>query len=391
MSGFFTGPRIAWGTGAVEQLSGLQARRAIVVADPAVAGQEGFRRVVEELEKSETSLATVTADPGPPTVEHAQALARRFTAFGPDWIVAVGGGSVIDLAKTARALFETPGLAAESLTPLAGLPHPSRARLVAVPTTSGRGSEASWSALLLNADGDPVEPMHRDLVPYWALVDPAFAGGMPPGVALEAGVQPLAHAIEAYVSAWSNPFSDPLALDAAAGAFQALPALERWDDAETSRARLHYCATTAGLAASNAQLGLAHALAAALVEPTGLSYGRLLGMALVPTLAFNYGSARDRFATISAAFAAASSRSSAEPRTAARPDEAIRTVLERLGFADSLRRARLPEERMLRARERVVHRVVRSTAALSSPRVPTADEVGLLLDALIGGGEWVPP
>ncbi len=156
------------------------------------------------------------------------------------------------------------------MTPLADVAVPARPRLIAIPTTGGSGSEATGSCNLLAADGTTVELSHRDLTPDWALVDATFGRSMPPTLAIDTGMEVVAHSLEAIASEWANPFSDALARDAAATSLAALPRLARHPRDEETRAALFYAATRAGLAASNAQLGLAHALARALLPDTGL-------------------------------------------------------------------------------------------------------------------------
>ena len=280
MTGFFTSPRIAFGPGAVEQLSGLGARRAFLVVDPAVASQRGHRRVVEELAKSETTVQVFEAGPEVDRLDSVGELAKRLTDFAPDWLVAIGGGRTIDGAKAARLGFERPDLSLSALTPVFELAEPPRCRLVAIPTTSGSGSEASWSVDLRSMEGEPLELAHRSLVPDWAIVDAGFAETLSNDLRRDGAVEALGQAVEAYLSAWANPFSDALALSVARTVLERLPHALRWSDDPDAKEALHGAATLAGLAASNAQRGVAHALARALVGPTGLPYAHLLGIVL---------------------------------------------------------------------------------------------------------------
>ncbi len=294
MTGFFTAPRIAWGPGAIEQLSGLGARRALLAVEATVFRREGARRVAEELAKTDSTVEVVALPEAPDRVDRIDELVERLRSFGPDWLVVVGGGRAIDAAKAARLRFERPGLDLLAFPPVLDFEGPPRLRLVAVPSTSGSGAEATGVVDLTAPDGAPLELVHRALTPEWALVDPTFAGSIPPEILLDGAFETAAQALEAYLSAWANPFSDALAVDALATVLERLPHALRWSDDPDARSALHYAATAAGLAASNAQRGVAHALARSLVGPTGLSYGRLLGIALPHVLDFDRPSARDR-------------------------------------------------------------------------------------------------
>jgi len=381
MTGFFTAPRIAWGPGAIEQLSGLGAQRVTVVVDPAVASHPGPRRIAEELAKPGSAVEVVTAGPDGDRVEAVEGLAKRLKELTPDWLVAVGGGRTMDGVKAARLLLEKPDLSLSTLSSVLDLPDPPHCRLVAVPTTSGSGSEASWSVDLRTGSGETVELAHRALVPDWAIVDAGLAESLPNEVRRDGGVETLAQATEAFLSAWANPFSDALATSVVRTVFERFPHALRWSDDPDAKEAMHAAATLAGLAASNAQRGVAHALARALVEPTGLPYGRLLGILLPRVLDFDRPSARDRIETLGLVAHAADDRAPV-------PFEArLLRLYETLRIPSSLAAAGVDRSRLDGVRPQVVANALRSPAVLANPRVPGAKEVESLLDAaFIGSG-----
>jgi len=379
MTGFFTSPRIAFGPGAVEQLSGLGARRAYLVVDAAVAHLQGHRRVVEELAKSETVVEVFEAGPEVDRLDSVGELSKRLTDFAPDWLVAIGGGRTLDAAKAARLGFERPDLSLSALTPVFELPDPPRCRLVAIPTTSGSGSEASWSVDLRSTEGELLELAHRSLVPDWAIVDEGFADSLSNDLRRDGAVEALGQAVEAYLSAWANPFSDALALSVARTVLERLPHALRWSDDPDAKEALHGAATLAGLAASNAQRGVAHALARALVGPTGLPYAHLLGIVLPYALDFDHPSARDRLETLGA--------------SVRRPDEnsplpiaaRIRKFNENVRLPNDLKAAGILPEQLEEQRGSIVARALRLPGVLANPRVPSAPELEALLTSVMVG------
>jgi len=378
MTGFFTAPRIAWGPGAIEQLSGLGAHRALLVVDPEVARRSGERRVTEELAKSDTRVETVTDLDAPDGLAQVGRLRDQIATYGPDWLVVVGGGRTIDGAKAARLAAARPTLPVEEISPVVELPDPPAVRLVALPTTSGSGAEASWTADLVAADGAPIEVAHRALVPEWALVDERLAAGLSVDRVADGAFETASQAIEAHLSAWSNPFSDALAVDAATTVVRRLAHAVRWSDDPDAKSALHFAATAAGLAASNAQRGVGHALARALVEPTGLPYGRLLAILLPLVLEFDHPSARDRLESLSAAVT--------PPDDAGRVPLAVRfrRLQEVARVPATLRAAGVPVDRVEAMRAAIVARTMRSPAVLANPRVPTEAEVEGLIAAALG-------
>ena len=378
MVGFVTVPSIAWGTGALEQLSGLGARRAAIVVDAAVASLEGTRRLIEELERGGASATVRSERAVGPSVGSAGELAAWLRGVDPDWVVAVGGGTTIDSAKAARLLFERPELSLAAPPVDLALPERPRSRLVAVPTTSGSGAEASWAADLVGEDGAPLEIAHRSLVPDWAIVDPRFADGLPGPLRVAGALETAALACEAYVSAWANPFSDALATDAVRSVARRLPHAVRWSDDPDARAALHYAATAAGIAQSNAQRGLAHALARALVRPTGLAYATVLGLVLPSVLDFDRPAARERLEAL-----AETLRLPNDPAGLSVADR-LRRLAVHVGAPTDLTAGGATAGSVAADRSRIVAETLRSPAVLANPKVPNAADVESLLAALLG-------
>jgi len=379
MTGYFTAPRIAWGPGAVEQLSGLGARRAFVLVDPAVASRESYHRVVEELAKSQTAVESVTAGPEVDRTDEVERLAKAAREFAPDWVVAVGGGRTIDAGKALRLLVEVPDLALPAFPPVLELADPPKCRCVAIPTTSGSGAEASSTVDLRTAAGDPVEISHRSLGPDWALVDAAFSEPLPSELRRDGGLEALAQATEAYLSAWANPFSDALALSVVRTVVERLPHALKWSDDPEAKEAVHFAATLAGLAASNAQRGVGHALARALMPVTGLSYGSLLGLLLPSVIEFDRPSARDRIESLAGALQRPDDRSTVPLGTR------LLRMYESIRSPATLAAAGVDRGRVDPERSSIVARALRSPAVLANPRVPAARDLELLLDAALAG------
>jgi len=210
-------------------------------------------------------------------------------------VVAVGGGSVIDAAKAMRLFCEHPDLDLHELA----LPfldarkrvarYPStehHIRLVAVPTTSGSGSEVSHAAVL-TVGGARVTLMDGSLVPDMALVDPRLTLSMPPVLTADTGIDALTHTLEAYVSVFASPYTDTLCLHAIDLVFDALPRAVADGGDLAARAAMANAATIAGLAFSNAGVGVNHGLAHALGARFGVAHGRANGLFLPHVLRYN--------------------------------------------------------------------------------------------------------
>ena len=378
MWGFFTAPSYAFGPGSFQQLSALGAQRAYLLVDPALAERPETGRVEEELAKAETRVSKVAAPPGEPTVDSVAGLLPGLTGFSPEWILALGGGSTIDLAKGLWLRYARPDLDLTGTTPLTELNLRSKARFAALPTTVGSGSESTGAIHLTTADHRFLEVSSRELVPDWAIVDPAFLPTLPPKVAAETAADAIAHALEAAVSEWTNPFADAHAHGALAVAVPGLARLPKhWEDPEL-RAGLAHAATLAGLAVGNAQVGLAHALAHALAPEFRIPHARLVS-ALLPYVAeFNYPAARDRYARLAGPLGApVSHRSSVAER--------LRAVGEPARLPRTLVDAGIPLDRLEASLPAIAARAYASPGAIANPRVPTETELRELLLAAARG------
>jgi len=144
--------------------------------------------------------------------------ARRRSAhaeFQPDWIVGLGGGSSLDAAKAMWVLYERPDVDPENLDPIEKLGLRRKARFLAIPTTSGTGSEATWTIVVTNvAERRKLGLGSREVMPDVAILDPSFVMSMPPRVTADTGMDALTHAIEGFTCQWHNDFSDGLCLRA---------------------------------------------------------------------------------------------------------------------------------------------------------------------------------
>jgi alcohol dehydrogenase len=272
-------------------------RRVLVITDPVIAGTPGFATVVESLAGLDVTAFTGAAIDVPSSAVDAAVSA----ADAPDVIVAVGGGSVIDLAKVTALLLAHGGALADYY-PVQSVPGPI-VPLIALPTTAGTGSEATPVAVIT----DPATEMKigvasPHLIPRHAICDPLLTVGAPPVVTAHSGIDALAHAVESFMAAREQPspelvlgrpqvgknlLSDALALTAADHIFRNLArAVQDGSDLE-ARTGMLYGSLLAGIAFGNSGVSAAHALQFALGAATHTSHGLGTGLLLPYVMEFN--------------------------------------------------------------------------------------------------------
>jgi alcohol dehydrogenase class IV len=226
-----------------------------------------------------------------PWLEIASTASEALRNFDPQIIVAFGGGSVIDTAKAAWVLYACPDIKAAELekkvNPKARLNLRNKARFVAVPTTSGTGSEVTWAVLLTDkANKRKIPFVNNEIVPDIALLVPEFTVGMPKELTSGTGMDVLGHALDGYTSRQQNDFSDGLCVRAVELCFNWLPrAYENGEDLE-AREKMQNAAALAGLGFGNSNTSLSHALAHSLGVSLGIPHGRAVALCLTPSLRY---------------------------------------------------------------------------------------------------------
>lgn len=196
-----------------------------------------------------------------PSVETVMKGAKAMTDFGPDWIVAIGGGSPIDAAKAMWAFYEYPDVTFEDLcTPFNFPKLRTKARFCAISSTSGTATEVTAFSVITDYSKGIKYPLADfEITPDVAIVDPALVTSLPVKQVAFTGMDALTHAIEAYVSTLNNPFTDPLAIKAIEMVFDYL--LQSYNLDMDAREEMHYAQCLAGQAFSNALLGIVHSMA----------------------------------------------------------------------------------------------------------------------------------
>ena len=288
----FTLPRdIYYGANALENLKNLKGSRAVLVLGGGSMKKFGFvDKALGYLKEAgiETRLIeNVEPDPSVETVMSGAAVMREFE---PDWIISMGGGSPIDAAKAMWAFYEYPETTFEDLiTPFSFPELRQKARFCAIPSTSGTATEVTAFSVITDYQKGIKYPLADfNITPDVAIIDPALAETMPPKLVAHTGMDALTHAIEAYVSTLHTVFTDPLALKAIHIVEKDL--LRSFNGDMGCREEMHYGQCLAGMAFSNALLGIVHSMAhktGAAFSTGHITHGLANAMYLPKVIAYN--------------------------------------------------------------------------------------------------------
>lgn len=259
----FTLPRdVYYGKDSLEMLKTLKGKKAILVLGGGSMKRFGFvDKAVAYLEEAGIEVQLFENVEPDPSVETVMKGAEAMRAFEPDWIISMGGGSPIDAAKAMWAFYEYPDTTFEDLiTPFSFPELRTKAKFCAIPSTSGTATEVTaFSVITDYAKGIKYPLADFNITPDVAIVDPALAETMPKHLTAYTGMDALTHAIEAYVSTLHTVFTDPLAIKAIQIVDSDL--LKSYDGDMDSREVMHYGQCLAGMAFSNALLGIVHSMA----------------------------------------------------------------------------------------------------------------------------------
>ena len=267
----FTLPRdIYHGENALEALKTFKGKKAFVCVGGGSMKRFGFLdRVVQYLQEAGMEVKLFEGIESDPSVDTVMKGAKEMQDFGPDWIVAIGGGSPIDAAKAMWIKYEHPECTFEDMCKVFGIPTlRNKAKFCAISSTSGTATEVTAFSIITDYKKGIKYPIADfEITPDVAIVDPALAQTMPKKLVAHTGMDALTHAIEAYVSTANCDYTDPLALHAIEMIRDDL--VDSYNEDKNARNEMHNAQCLAGMAFSNALLGIVHSMA----HKTGAVFG----------------------------------------------------------------------------------------------------------------------
>ena len=369
---FTTPGTIVFGENALEYLKQVEGKRALIVTDK-VLRKLGFAdKVADYLKEAGIEVQVfdeVEPEPAIETVMKGAELARK---YGPDWFVGLGGGSCMDAAKAIWVLYERPDFTVERINAFEKLGLRKKARLICIPTTSGTGSEVTWATIITDAkEKRKMELASREAVPDISIVDPELPKSMPPKLVADTGLDALTHAIEAYVSQWRNDFSDAMATKAIQIVFEYLPRAYKNPEDMEAKEKMHHAATMAGMAFSNSQAGVAHAMGHSLGALFHIPHGRTVGVFHPYVIEFSAREAKERYAEIARAIGI---EAKTDEEAVDKLVEAVKRLMEEVDEPTCIRDMGISWEDYEKNLNALSDKAFASACTFMNPRVPDAEE-----------------
>jgi 4-hydroxybutyrate dehydrogenase len=353
------------------ELGLLGVKRPLLVTDPGIRANPLFEQVREKLPAGH---AVYDRTPANPTERAVLAALKLYREAACDGLVALGGGSAMDLAKGVRLLATHPEPLVQYAFVESGAAKikPTMPAMVAIPTTAGTGSEVGRGAVIIMRDGRKLGIGSPHLIPSLALCDPELTLGLPPGLTAGTGMDAIAHCIETFIAPAINPPAEAIALD---GLRRATSHIERAvADGHDREARWNMMmAAMEGAMAFQKGLGAVHALSHPLgsLEDLKLHHGTLNAIFLPPVLRFNRPSIGDKWERLAAAMGLPSGADVAD---------AVAALNARLGLPTTLRAMGVPEQVMPAMAEAATYDHCNPT----NPRAAAKDDYLAMLHAVMG-------
>lgn len=383
---FFNSPQIVFGESSLSYLANLNGKRACVVTDENLLRLGYVDRIRDELSATGMDLRVFSQVEPDPCLETVRAGAEFLQQYEPDWIVALGGGSVMDAAKAMWVLYELPEVIPEAINPVEMLGLRQKAHFAAIPTTAGTGSEATWAIVLTDHDERRKLALgNREVLPDLTILDPDMVKDMPPSLTADTGMDALTHAVEGFTCTWRNDISDGLCLKAVQLVFDYLPRTCQHGAADMeARIRMQNAATIAGLGFGNANAALAHAMGHSLGAIFHIPHGRAVGLFLPYTIEYCLGGepGSTRYTELARFLnlPAANERQAGDALAAA-----VRNLARTVGQPLALQDCSIEQADFERELEALVANAMNDTTCLMSTRIPETEEMRKLFQAAFAG------
>ena len=393
----FTLPRDLYhGKGSLSALKELKGKKAMICVGGGSMKRFGFLdRAEQYLREAGMEVELFEGIESDPSVETVMRGAEAMKRFEPDWIVAIGGGSPIDAAKAMWIKYEYPDCTFEDMCKVFGIPElRKKAHFCAVSSTSGTATEVTAFSIITDyAQGTKYPIADFEITPDVAIVDPELAETMPRKLVAQTGMDAMTHAIEAYVSTANNDFTDPLAIHAIEMIQQYL--VRSYNEDMTARDAMHNAQCLAGMAFSNALLGIVHSMAhktGAVFADCGahIVHGSANAMYLPKVIAFNAKdeTAKKRYGVIADYMHLGGETDDEKVQLLIKE---LRRMNDELNIPHCIRHygkdalptetGFVPEEVFLERLPGIAERAIADACTGSNPRIPTQEEMEKLLKA----------
>ena len=359
MEQFIMKTKVYMGKSALDHLGEIPMERVLVICDPFIKESGMIDLVTKHLGRQVVCEVFSEVIPDPDVSVVTKGIGRM-AACVPDTLIALGGGSALDTAKAIRYIVEQGD-------------EKKHCRLIAIPTTSGTGSEVTSFAVISDPDKNVKYPLRDDaMVPDIAMLDPILTETVPPSITADTGMDVLTHALEAYVSVRACDFGDAFAEKAIKLVFDYLPTAVGQGDDKFARERIHNASCMAGVAFNSTSLGLCHGMAHALGARFHIAHGRSNALLLPHIIAYNASAAEERYHELAGMLGIAGATPKASALGLARK---VSRLQEQIGIPNTVTALGISREEFIEAIPEMAKTALEDPCTQTNPKSPELEEI----------------
>lgn len=378
MSTFIIPRETYHGLGSLEKLKTIEGKKAVIVTGSGSMKKYGFLdTTISLLKEAGLDSAVFEGVEADPSVETVMRGVEFFNREKPDVIIGLGGGSAIDAAKAMWVFYEYPEATFEEIIkPFSVKPLRNKARFVAIPSTSGTGTEATCASIITDTGKGIKYPIvSYEICPDIAIVDGNLAKNMPKNVTADTGMDALSHDVEAFVAALASPYSDAMAIDSIRSIFVNLPrAFEDGNNLEARQA-MHDASCMGGVAFSNALLGIVHSISHQIGGMFGVPHGHANAILMPNVIRFNSRDT-DKYRLLAQALGKETAEDFAVE---------IERLRHRVGIEGSFKAYGIDPAAWKEKLDDMVQNAMDDPCTGTNPRKPTLEEIKKILEACFDG------
>jgi alcohol dehydrogenase class IV len=383
----FSCPLIVYGDNSLDYLAQVKGKKAFIVTDKNIVKLGLIKPVTDKLDEAKIQwqiFDDVEPEPSLTTIKKGGVAVGKYQ---PDWVIGIGGGSCMDAAKAIILLLARPELEPESLSVLEEFNFRAKARLMAIPTTSGTGSEATWAIVLTDTkDNRKLGLGSTECMPDIAILDPVMVMGMPPQITADTGMDVICHAIEGYTSVWGTSMTLGPGLIATRLTLEYLVRAYKDGGDLEARKEMMNAATMGGMSFGNSMAGLAHSTGHALGAIFHVPHGRAVGLFLPYTMEYLINESAEttaKYAEMARYCRVASSGSDKECALAlvAR----VRALAGEMGQPLSIKDCGVGQAEYEKEIPRLIERALNEVMTMTVTRIPGGEDLGRIFKYAYAG------
>ncbi len=379
---FIVPGKIFHGLGSFSKLETVKGKRAIIITGKGAMRRSGYiEKAIEYLQQNNIETEVFDGVESDPSIETVMKGFDVMMNFKPDWIIGLGGCSAIDAAKAMWVFYEYPETNfADIIAPFTIKPLRNKAKFIAIPSTSGTGTESTCVSVITDREKGTKYPLvSYELCPDIAIVDGELCKTMPASVTANTGLDALTHAIEAYVTPLADAYTDSLAERAVTDIFNVLPTAVSCGDNLDARQKMHDASCMSGMSFSNALLGIVHSLSHQVGGMFGVPHGRANAILLPNIIRFNTQKAESKYMRLAALIGVNSTEEFAKRIELLRHSVGVESSFEEYGISSERWEAKI---------QVMAENAINDACTACNPRQPTIQDMVDLLRVCFQGATY---